>query len=305
MKKLFFLLSGFYALSSLAQTAGDTIPNAKMERWTNYFFTYDEPDSWFTTNQLKALDINNPVAVFKTSDSYSGLAARIKTVALASPPDANFDTLGMMLCKSVDINTLEFEGFPYTHKPLKLQFYAKYLPAGADSAFVEVSLFKRDTATGSSFIVAEGEIQISDTISSYTLHEINLTYLDSSVSPDTALIVVSSSGFINPKAGSELFIDEFSFTGTLQAPDVSISDNKITRHTKAYPNPASGQVTFQLPENAETLAIFDVTGRNLGSATLSDTRYILNVAAYPTGIYFYQVKSKESTISSGRFSVLR
>lgn len=71
-----------------------------------------------------------------------------------------------------------------------------------------------------------------------------------------------------------------------------------------YPNPASENlyVQFPLPESNLHLYVFDVSGKQVGSFTLTPQSNKINVSSFEKGIYFYKSSSENSSYT-GKFIV--
>ncbi len=73
------------------------------------------------------------------------------------------------------------------------------------------------------------------------------------------------------------------------------------------PNPAKGSVEFYLPklgpQETFLIRIFDVSGREVNSASFSEKSYRMDIKNYSPGIYFYQITPSISPIIIGRFVV--
>lgn len=296
------LLSLIIPVAGIAQTGA--VPNSGMETWTNYFFIYDEPNGWTTSNQLKLLDFNNPVTVFKSTDKYSGTyAARIETKAFPTAPAEEFDTLGFMLSGTIDFNTGDFKGFPYSSRPAKLSYYMKYAPAAGDTGGVYTQLTKWDASLGTRILVASGGTQFTQAAGSYTLRETELIYLTSDV-PDSALIIFASSDFLNtsPQAGSVLFIDQVNFTGTA----TSIGERASSVGVKAFPNPCTTELSFEAPAEAVKIVAVSILGRETMVIPVTNGKAKLETSALPPGAYFYRVfDGNGAAIHTGKFSVIK
>ncbi len=77
-----------------------------------------------------------------------------------------------------------------------------------------------------------------------------------------------------------------------------------------YPIPASDFITFQFGTHQnriaeKTITIRDVTGREITSATSDQNVVSISVGLLPEGMYFYEVFTTNSKLSSGKFVVSR
>jgi hypothetical protein len=70
-----------------------------------------------------------------------------------------------------------------------------------------------------------------------------------------------------------------------------------------FPNPASSQVTFMLPQEqqASQLRIMDITGKLITELPASGET-VLDVSAWKSGVYFYSLPGAAQTVR-GKFVV--
>lgn len=76
-------------------------------------------------------------------------------------------------------------------------------------------------------------------------------------------------------------------------------------NVQVFPNPCTTQVTFRYSgNNILTLSVFDITGRQLIEAKVSNDSYSLNTSGYASGIYIFQaIGEDKDNIIRGKFSV--
>ena len=278
-------------------------PNGGFENWSPYFGT-ENPDNWGTLNILTM--IGNAQSVFKASsiDKHSGnYALKINTVYLVNKPDFNAlkDTMGVVFTGGITLSPQSINyGFPYTLRPEKLEFWSKYNPIGNDSAGAQVFLRKWDGSKHDT--IAFGEIGFVET-PSYTNFQVNLTYY-SSDSPDSAIIAFASSlHSVGARVGSTLFVDDVALIGS-----VGIGEpNKMDGIVKISPNPSKDEVNIKtsLP-NSDILKINDISGKLIGEFKIYNNEFIINTAAFPFGIYFYEIQdNKAKTLYKGKLNVVK
>ena len=72
----------------------------------------------------------------------------------------------------------------------------------------------------------------------------------------------------------------------------------------AYPNPASGQITFPVPPSATTAHLLDPSGRTVAVERPLADRLTVDVSAWPRGLYLVQWRSEaDLPVATGRFAV--
>jgi hypothetical protein len=110
-------------------------------------------------------------------------------------------------------------GKPYTLKPLKLQGYYKYAPVGSDSALIQVALTRWNTGTNSRDTIVNDLIVVKNPVSSYLFLDHTLNYVNTTLTPDTLVLIFAASGGIDfndlqgcaGEIGSVLWVDDLKF----------------------------------------------------------------------------------------------
>jgi hypothetical protein len=94
-----------------------------------------------------------------------------------------------------------------------------------------------------------------------------------------------------------------SLTGDPTVNSVAKADNSVL----AYPNPASTEITFKISSGEnQFIRISDITGRELSSSLIYNNQVQINVSAYASGIYIYEVFDKSgNAVNRGKFSVVK
>ena len=305
IRNLLFFISLFFISMGAIKAQG--VPNNGMENWSSVFGQYDDPDGWQTLNVLKIQ--GKATSVFKSTDSHLGTyAAKIVSVDIsgANPAASQFpDTAGVMFAGAVDMSTYEIKGFAISERHSELQFHFKYNPTAMDQANVGLSFTKWDITTSTRIIVATADVNLSAT-ATYTQQVMPLTYLNDVLVPDTALMYVSASSLSNPELGSELFVDNFLFSG-ITPTTVGIEKQNKNSGISLYPNPANDQITIQresdIPQNIQFL---NITGQVITETTLAHKQTQVNTGSYAPGIYFYRIMGEDKEIlGTGKFVVSR
>lgn len=91
-------------------------------------------------------------------------------------------------------------------------------------------------------------------------------------------------------------------TNALQTTE--LKENNI----KAYPNPTTGQVTFEyeLENNQATLIITDLVGRTINTTVLiGNNKTNIDLSAFPKGIYLYQVIGQANILTSDKLILMK
>ena len=92
----------------------------------------------------------------------------------------------------------------------------------------------------------------------------------------------------------------------LDIPSVSIASASVTS-VLAYPNPSSTQITFKMSSGEnQYIIITDITGRTLSTLPVYNKQIQVNVSAYSSGIYLYNILDKSGNVlNRGKFSVVK
>jgi hypothetical protein len=74
-----------------------------------------------------------------------------------------------------------------------------------------------------------------------------------------------------------------------------------------YPNPCTNQVTFRYTQqNAATIFVFDITGREITNAEMKNGAAVINASAYSAGMYLYHIADNSgNVIGNGKFTVVQ
>ena len=292
-------MGGASILNSTAQL------NGGFENWHDEFL-YQVPDNWQTLNFLSILSPPNPLSAFKATgiDKHSGnYALKIKTFFVNNNPAPNIidDSVGLIFTGKVNYSPTTIKlGFPYSSRPEKLDFWAKYSPVGNDTGGAIVLLQKWNGISADT--VAFGQIYIAAT-GAYTPMQINLTYY-SNVLPDTAAIIFGASLKMGrTRVGSTMYIDDVALIGWVGIDEKNQLNNKV----KIFPNPANENLTITTEfEEAENIRIMDVSGKTVGRSKIQDHNSNVNTGLFVEGMYFYEICDKNNKIlAKGKFSIVK
>lgn len=280
-------------------------PNSDFEHWSSVYGSLT-PDGWQTLNFLTMTSPPNPRSVFRASgvDAHSGTyAMKLTTIYVSTNPIPQFvdDTMGAAFTGKVNISSGTYNyGFPYSDRPQRLEFWAKYLPVGNDSAGVRIILRKWNGVKTDT--IAEGELVFLEKLN-YTLFKADLTYFSNAV-PDTGIIFFASSRHSSlARVNSTLYVDDIVFTGSVGIEN----QNFLTDKVKVYPNPAKDNLTIQVEiKEADNIEITDISGKIIGIYKIESTKLNVNTALYMQGTYFYAVRDQKNRIvTKGKFNVVK
>ena len=284
MKNLLFALIMILPISVVAQ---DTIPNSDFERWTS-FGSFSELDKWQSLNSmLSQIPQNTDFVVSPTMQSQNGSLAILMETHF-------FSLLGQSVPGAItngefyiNINNKPvFEGgTPFTKRPDYISGYYKYYPGANDTCGMAMYLFKYNTLSNQRDTVGFCFFAEGDTVDTYKQFITTVDYFLAD-SPDSILIVFSSSITDDPSPGSKFFLDNLTlgyFSG--------IESRKI--ESLFYPNPAKDQIFFNV-EGRKVYSIFTLSGLKVLQGDTTEQH--IDVTDLNSGLYIMVVQSPKGEI---------
>ena len=305
MKKIVIIIAVLTLNFELSTLNSYAQANGGFEDWSTQV-NFERPDNWQTFNVLSLFSPPNPISAFKATgvDKHSGnYALKLKSVYINNNPAPNLlqDTIGGVFTGRIILSPPSVKpGVPYTGRPEKMEFWAKYIAVGADYGGVFVVLQKWNGLNADT--IAYGEVKIYSTLS-YTLFQFNLDY-HSTESPDTITIGIASSfKKSHSRLGSTLFIDDMALTGWVGINEKTNYADKV----KTFPNPAKENITILAQiEEAENIKIVDVSGRTAGVYKIQNYSANINTGQFVEGVYFYEIQDKyDRVLTKGKFNVTK
>lgn len=264
------------------------VPNAGFETWTTVG-AYSLPSGWDNINAK-----TNPMSVYTCEKGTPGnpgssyLKLTSKTMGTSVAP-------GIAVSGVLDTATyIPKSGFAYTARPANLTGSWQYMGFSGDVGHIAILLSKWNTSLSKRDTVAFTNYALAGMVMSWGTFTIPVTYMSSSLTPDSAIIVLAASG-TTPANNSYLYVDNLAFTGSV--PTTSVAN--ITDHSTAtllYPNPATGTITISyngVSEKYIKILISDVSGRSvltLSPKTIKgENAFPLNVSGFAKGIYIVRI----------------
>lgn len=193
----------------------EALSDGDFENWKTHTegeVSYEVPasDWWGSLNMLKTL--GSPVTMTKSENAHSGnFAVRLETINWGD----ELIIPGIIAAGYFDpdqpISENLMLGRQFTRKPDMLRGFFTYDPATQDTAIFYSNLTRYNTETNQRDTIAEADMSITDSISTYQQFEMTYTYYLPDVEPDTinVLFLTSISGqeFLG-HPGSTLHIDD-------------------------------------------------------------------------------------------------
>lgn len=268
-------------LLSISNIIIGQIPNNSFENWTA-INGYSTPDNWDNLNPVTSS--SNIFTCLQGNPNNQG-AMYLYLIS------KNIPGKGVVPGKAVsgEIDTVTFEpisGFPYTNRPLQLNYNMQYMPYDpTDSINVSVLITKWNNGNSNRDTIAYGANYYNAMAHQWMLGSTHLNYISNAV-PDSAIITISSSSKI-PKEGSYIYIDDLQFDGTFTG-----IEEQTPLNWRVYPNPTQGILNINMADNSIfTANIYNALGIQIYSAKATSTMQI-ELSPLPTGMYFLKIQSE-------------
>ncbi len=274
MKNLLLLL---FLVLSLPGTFAQII-NGGFENWNG-----TEPEGWKTNNSSSFTSIVQSTEC--NSGSYS---------IMVSVTENNGITHYPFLKAGQDGN-----GFSVTEKYKYLVGYYKFLPANAkDAMYISVTILHRTDTDTTIVGVASSTFEKSEYFSHF---DAGFYYSNETLAPNVIKITFSmlNSATGLPEAGSVFYLDDLSFSNTVDVKKHQVSELNFTLHQN-YPNPFNPVTTikYEIPATSFVkVSIYDLLGKTAATPVntiLKKGKYRTdwNAGNLPSGIYFCSIYSK-------------
>jgi len=286
-------------LASTSIFAQQQFLNSDFENWTHYpantpFTPYDQADHWASGNDLLNLAPGVQPPTEKTTDAQSGTyAVKLTSRSAAKQLAAGNLFLGIFKLNIMNPASSAQFGIPYTDKPTGFNVYYKYSSVNGDSCSIAIYLFKWNSVNKSRDTVGIGYFQTSQTVNSYTLLTVPVTY-KSEVTPDSATMVFSSSAGgkeLKGQVGSTLFIDNLS----LDFSTLSTISPLANTGASLFPNPAKDEVKINnAPFTSGTMYFYNNQGALISTKVWNSTSSpSINVSDLAPGYYSCKIVNEE------------
>jgi hypothetical protein len=95
--------------------------------------------------------------------------------------------------------------------------------------------------------------------------------------------------------------NNFSFFGKYSGCNaVGVTEYNIINNLEVFPNPSTGQFTFEGLTETCSIEVTDLTGRIIFSEKMDQSKHTINLVGKEKGIYIYKIKNKENKVQQGK-----
>jgi len=289
MRKIYLLsicvFSLFFVQNMNAQTQ---VPNGGFEQWQDTITC----QHW--NGKLSYLyGMFNIHFLSRTTDKYSGsYAAKIQTKKLSIAGVLDLGNVGLATLgdMSLGLSGIAIEGGkPINAKPTKLKGYYKYNNIAGDTMAIVLLMYKWNSSLNKRDTIAIEAFYNKNTVNTYTSFNMNISYMPSTVVPDSFNIILISSAGYAPQEGTIMFVDEMAF----EYPNSGTDELENTLNVDLYPNPAHNYMVLNLNGNvAQTVNIIDALGRNVLFLQNVEDGYVVDTSLLTNGMYYAEIKIK-------------
>jgi len=165
--------------------------------------------------------------------------------------------------------------------------------------------------------VVEVPPQVFNPASNYLIDTVNWMQLSGSFTAQGGERYLTIGNFFNDTVTQHTLVNPaapYDFVTYYYIDDVSVTacnpnavNALVAKQTiQVYPNPASTEITVTLPSNkTAALQIVDTVGRVLYSVETDSNQAVIDVSAFPNGLYFLSVVDASSASAIAKFAVAR
>lgn len=182
-----------------------------------------------------------------------------------------------------------YGGFPLVfigvqQQPLSVEFYAKFQPAGGDSAQAAITVY--DDALNE---IGAGVLALSEAAPTYTAFHLPVTYTSAVPAAFFSLSFATTRPGGQMTLGTRLLVDDVALVQAVGVDEVTGGDPGL----RLYPNPAQERVTLRMAEGERILALrlLDVAGQELPVVRQADGTMACDHLA--DGLYVVAVRTSD------------
>ncbi len=271
-----------------AVPSSPAVYNGDLEHWFGYSNTV--LTDWF---YLKHALVDTPAppplvtrSFFKAPDDYAA--------ELANMPLGSDSWISSEISNRASIfDKATRNGFPVYERHQSLHGFYKWLPVNGDTMTIEVAMiFNRQ-------IIGTGQFTRADSVTEFSMFEIPISYVLSTVTPDTAIIYARCQGKKPAKGASRLMVDKLSFDGYAGSGQINAIGPQSAERPVVFPNPASSTLTMQLnSEMTGTAIIYNLNGCIIYSKDFTGSSLSIDTREFSGGFYILGIEHEGKRMMS-------
>jgi hypothetical protein len=202
--------------------------------------------------------------------------------------------------------------YPYRKYPDSLILDYKYSPVGIDTALVVMTMIRFDSLSQTEKHYLNNSWTLTSTSgwAHLSIPLVNYYQNIDTFAPDSIQIIVLSSLSARPQIGTTLWLDSIHFDASVNIIDtpLAIHDIDNLKGISAYPNPANDLIHIRVPQSeiGSAIQLYDAGGREVYTATITQSDHVIHTQDLPAGIYTMRVHSTDHlTVYSGRITIIK
>jgi len=289
MRKAILAFTSFTFLFNTSHSQ-NPLPNAGFEEWNNFTgglqSTYREPVGWNSANQCS--ELIGTYSISRTEDSHSGTYAaelRTRNAFIGSVRINGLMSTADVIC---GVNTGGIDGGIASDLiPDSVVFWYKYIPAGVDTAYVQVMLLSGDDTL--SYVKG----QIHETVNVWTRASFPIP---APTGTPSVISTAFNSSWGDGSQGQAVTNSNFKVDDVEFVFATGINEN-MEANVDVYPNPMTDALHVRLlTASGAQFEMLDATGRTVISAIISQMDSRIDVSRLPQGMYIYQVRGMDNVV---------
>lgn len=269
-------------LALLTSLAHAQIPNADFEQWTTMGGSL-EPTGWGTLN---AMAPGGQPLVDRAPGVGGGYALRLTTRSI----------FGTAVAAGAVSGTFEGEGFAWTERSAALNGSLKFNPAEeGDGATLAVALSRWNAAQNVREHIGQGYIAWDVVATDWTAFSIPISF-GTQQTPDTALIIFTSSSAAVMGVGTELIVDDLAFGSS------SVGIAPIERSTLHLSLINNDVLQVEQGDGASgSIWIHDALGGTVRAVRTASSTAHIAIGDLAPGVYVVVLRSADGRARARRF----
>ena len=192
---------------------------------------------------------------------------------------------------------------PFTHRPIAIRGYVKYVPKNGDSAAIEVILKE-----SGGIDIGKGKQVYKAATNDWEEFNIDINYTWETAPKTITVIFAASAKYdftsietlqdCKGQIGSTLYLDDVEFVYVAGIKEMLTPEINLN----VYPNPSAEKVTVQIEKEINGMVfIYDYLTRKVGEYPIDGTQINIDVKNYAAGSYLINIVENNKVTTTGRF----